>query len=164
MKRLMMLVTIASIGTAGSARAQAVSARDSASVTRDMQRTLDEMLQAANTHDTDRYMAAFARNPTIVSVFDGEIIEGWSNIAAQQRKWWNNGKSDVAYALSGAPRVVVLSPNAATVTVTLDSHGTRPNGQPGAVTIVSTMVWQRQPEGWRIVQAHESISRTATVR
>lgn len=160
MKRLLGITVISFGGLAMTASAQSassvVAAATTASVTRQIEPLLTEMMAAANAHDTDRYMMAFMRGPDVVFAFNGTIIQGWADLDAQQLKWWNNGKSDVVYAERGAPVITVLARDAAVVTMGLDSHRTMANGQAVTGTAVVTMVWQKRPEGWRVVQAHES--------
>ena len=114
------------------------------------------MMLAANAHDTDRYMKAFATGPALVFAFNGSIIRGWPDLESQQMKWWNNGRSDVVYTMNGTPDIAVMGPGAAVVTMGLESRRTLANGQPATGTAVVTMAWQKLPEGWRVVQAHES--------
>ncbi len=134
-------------------------AADSAAVTKEIRPLIGEMILAANAHDTDRYMQTFLHDQSAVFAFNGTVIYGWADIAAQQRKWWNNGKPDVVYSDRGMTRYAVLSRDAAVVTIGLESRRTLADGKIGTGTAVVTMVWQRWPEGWRIVQEHESTTR-----
>ena len=159
MKRLLFAVAAASIALTAPAAAQSDSSNVPTSVERQLRPLLAEMLLAANAHDTDRYMAAFLRGPSLVFSFNGMIIQGWPELEAQQLKWWNNGKSDVVYAERRPAIITVLSREAAVVTMELESHRTAVNGQQGTGIAVVMMVYQKRPEGWRVVQAHESTAR-----
>jgi len=117
---------------------------------------LDELMLAANAHDTDRFLAAYLHQPALVFVFNGVVTKGWDALEALQLKWWNNGKSDVVYTQRGSSEFTVLGPDAVVVTNPLGSRRTLPNGQASTGEFTVTMVWQKRPEGWRIVQAHES--------
>lgn len=115
-----------------------------------------KMFEAANAHDTDAFMAAMVRRPDLIFAINGEIIRGWNALHAQQLKWWNNGKSDAKYAQNGAPEFMALGPNAEIVTWPLVGSGTAHSGTAITSDFVVTYIWQRLPEGWRIVYGHES--------
>jgi len=117
---------------------------------------MDEMMVAANAHDTDRFLATYLHDSSLVLVFNGVVTNGFDNVRALQLKWWNNGKSDVAYAQRGSSEFTVLSPDAAVVTNIMTSRRTLPSGEASAGEFAVTMVWQKQAGGWRIVQVHES--------
>jgi uncharacterized protein (TIGR02246 family) len=123
---------------------------------RQIEPLLDTMMLAANAHDTDRFLTVYLRQPTLVYVFNGVIIHGWDDLRAQQVKWWNNGKSDVVYTRRGAADFSVLGSDVVVVTMGLASHRTRASGEVQSGELAVTMVWRQGPEGWRIVQAHES--------
>jgi hypothetical protein len=52
---------------------------------------LAELEASANAHDTDRHMTAYANDPSLTFVFNGELIRGWGALREQQRRWWNDG-------------------------------------------------------------------------
>jgi len=120
---------------------------------------IHEMEQAANAHDTDRFMAAYVHQPTLIFVINGEVIHGWSALREQQLKWWLNGKTDVVYSPSGEPEYSVLGPDTVAVTLPLASSRMQPDGTKSRGTFVVSMIWEKLPEGWRIVYAHESATR-----
>lgn len=115
-----------------------------------------EMLQAANAHDTDAFMATMVRSPRLVFAINGEIIRGWNALHAQQLKWWRQGESDARYAQNGAPAFMALGPDIEIVTWPLASSRADAGGKARASAFVVTYVWQRLPQGWRIVYGHES--------
>lgn len=137
---------------AGSARAQSSASEAEHAIRPQMAK----MFQAANAHDTDAFMAAMVRRPDLVFAINGEIIRGWNALHAQQLKWWNNGKSNAKYAQGGVPGFMALGPNVEIVTWPLSARGTLPDGKPLTSAFVVTYVWQRLPQGWRIVYGHES--------
>ncbi len=153
MKRLALIAITSLLSVTNIAAAQSDA---SARVAREIQPMLDEMMNAANAHDTERYMKAFVRAPSTVFSFNGVELDGWEAIEAQQLKWWNYGKSDVVYTLHGTPRIEALSPESAVVTMALESRRTLPTGQPAVGGAIVTMAVRKLPEGWRIVQGHES--------
>lgn len=115
-----------------------------------------KMFQAANAHDTDAFMSAMVHSPKLVFAINGEVIHGWEALHAQQLKWWNNGKSDAKYAENGAPAFMALGPDVEIVTWPLVGHGSAHSLKATTSAFVVTYVWQRLPEGWRIVYGHES--------
>jgi ketosteroid isomerase-like protein len=127
-----------------------------ASVTAQLTPLIGELQAAAGAHDTDRFMALYARRADLVAVFNGEEIRGWEDLHAQQLKWWKNGKSDVVYTPRGAPEILVLGPDAAVVTLLLDSTRTAADGTASKNSFAISMVWKKLPEGWRMVYSHES--------
>ncbi|MGH8192123.1 MAG: hypothetical protein ACREP2_11815, partial [Rhodanobacteraceae bacterium] len=56
----------------------------------------------------------------------------------------------------GAPGFMSLGPDVEIVTWPLASSRTLPDGKTRTSAFVVTYVWQRLPEGWRIVYGHES--------
>ena len=115
-----------------------------------------KMLVAANAHDTDAFMAPMLRRPSLVFAINGEVIRGWDALHAQQLKWWKNGKSDAKYAQDGAALFMALGSNVEVVTWSLPSSRVLADRKTATSAFVVTYVWQRLPEGWRIVYGHES--------
>jgi ketosteroid isomerase-like protein len=116
------------------------------------------MLAAANAFDTDAFMAPMVRSPKLVFAFNGEVIQGWDALHAQQLKWWTKGKNATkyTYAEDGAPGFLPLGTDVEVVTWPLVSRWTSPDGKTGSSDFVVTYIWQRLPQGWRIVYGHES--------
>jgi uncharacterized protein (TIGR02246 family) len=158
---LIIMTTCLSIPLA--ARGQGKPASQAASqvlvVERQIQPLMDSMMVAANAHDTDRFLASYLHDSSLVLVFNGVITEGFDDVRALQLKWWNNGKSDVVYSQDGTAHFTVLDPDAAVVTTMMSSQRASANGTVvagSAGRFAVTAVWQKRPEGWRIVQTHES--------
>lgn len=148
-------VAVASLLLAAASPSAAVAQSD----VQEIQPLLDEMQLAANTHNTDRFLASYLRGPDLVFVFNGGIIHGWDALREQQLKWWKNGTSDMVYGPRGAPVFTPLGPGFVVVTSPLVSRRTMPDGTVSSGEFAVTMVWQKRPEGWRIVAAHESTRR-----
>lgn len=119
---------------------------------------LQEMLAAANAHDTDRHLAAYLHSPDLVFVVNDQTIHGWDALRAQQLKWWQNGKSDAVYTVLGEPEYTMLAPGLVAQTYFLDSHRAGAGGDAHGAHLGVTDVWQQGAEGWRIVYAHESVT------
>jgi Calcium/calmodulin dependent protein kinase II Association. len=127
-----------------------------AAAERQLQPLLEEMLVAANAHDTDRFLKPYVHDSTLVMVFNGMVIVGFDSVRTLQLKWWNNGRSDVVYSRRGPARIAVLSPGAVVVTDPLRSARADSAGVVHTGDFAATSVWQKRPEGWRIVAVHES--------
>jgi ketosteroid isomerase-like protein len=128
-----------------------------ATVQEQLKPLLAEMMLAANAHDADRFMAAYAHDEKLVVTFDDMTMHGWQVVRDQQLQWWDNGKSNAIYSQSAAPEITVIS---ATVLSTLQSMtvtSTAPDGTKRNAKVVATSIWKKLPEGWRIVVAHESL-------
>ena len=136
----------------------AASAQRAASPNAQIQPLLREMDTAANAHDTDRFMAPFLHTNALVFVINGIVIHGWDALRDQQRKWWLNGKTDVVYTPKSTD-FVTLDPEIVAVTRVFTSSRTAPDGQIARSEFAVSMIWQRMPEGWRIVYDHESRTR-----
>ena len=127
------------------------------SVMKELVPLLDELQATANAHDTDRFMALYSKGEGLVAVFNGEEIRGWDNLYAQQLKWWNHGKSDVVYTERGLPEIMVLGPDAAVVTMLVESTRTGGGRNPVRESFVISMVWKKRlQDGWKMVYSHES--------
>jgi ketosteroid isomerase-like protein len=155
MRRIVWSALLSSILLAGVAAAQSRPASPEAQI----QPLLDSMLVAANAHDTDRFLADYLHDSTLVMVFNGVVTTGFDQVRALQLKWWNNGSSDVVYTREAPPGYQVLSPGVVVVTDQLASRRTAPDGTIQGGRFTATMVWQRRPQGWRAVAVHESTVR-----
>jgi len=117
----------------------------------------ERMLAAANEHDAEAHLAVYAHDPDLVFVANDEEIVGWDAALAKQRVWWNDGDIDVVYTLVGEPEFRMPAPGLVVATLFLSSIRTGPDGTPSAASFGISQLWQKRPEGWRIVYAHESI-------
>lgn len=124
-----------------------------------IQPILDQQMAAANAHDTDRFLADYLHDSTLVLVFNGTVTTGFDSVRALQLKWWDHGKSDAVYTSREAPIFRVLTPDAVVVTQPLASRRTGPDGKTVTGDFTSTSVWQKLPQGWRVVAVHESTVR-----
>ena len=115
-----------------------------------------EMQAAANAHDTDRHVAFFAREPSLLFIINDEAIIGWEALREKQLQWWNNGKTDVVYTPVGQPDYRMPAPGLVMLTHFLSSHRTLPSGEKRTDGFGISLLWQRRPEGWRIIHAHEA--------
>ena len=117
---------------------------------------LANMGAAANAHDVDGHVGFYAHDASTVLIFNGEAIVGWETIRAKQREWWSDGKTDVVYTVQGKPEVRMLKADLAVTTVFMTSRRTGPNGEVKDGRFAVSALWQRRPEGWRVIYSHES--------
>jgi ketosteroid isomerase-like protein len=115
-----------------------------------------EMQAAANAHDTDRHLAFFAQEPSVLFIINDEAIIGWEALREKQLQWWNNGKTDVVYTQVGQPDYRMPAPGLVMLTHFLTSLRTLPSGEKRADGFGISLLWQRRPEGCRIMHAHEA--------
>ncbi len=116
----------------------------------------DEMQAAANAHDADRHLSFYAREASLVFVINDQQITGWEALRDKQRQWWNDGKTDAVYSRAGEPEYRMLCPGYVLATYFLTSRRTLPTGEVRRTGFGITAVWQKRPEGWRIIYAHEA--------
>lgn len=148
---LLTVVTV-SAGTTSSGKGFAAAASPESELTP----ILAQMEAIANKHDVNAFMEFYEKSPSMVFVFNGSEIHGFEALKAEQAKWWQDGKSDVVYTREAAPEFTLLGPDAAVVTLQESSMRTLPDGAKSRGTVVITEVFERRPEGWRIVYSHES--------
>jgi ketosteroid isomerase-like protein len=117
---------------------------------------LKGMGDAANAHDVERHVGYYAHIPGVTLIVDGEPFVGWDTIRDKQKEWWNNGKTDVVYQLQGAPEVLELAHNVMVTTLLMKAHRTLPSGEVREGRFVVSSIWQKRPEGWKVVYSHES--------
>jgi ketosteroid isomerase-like protein len=118
---------------------------------------VEELEIIANTHDTDRFMKFFARDPSLVFCFDGQVIHGFDALRVEQLKWWNNGDSDVVYTRGAEPEFIQAAPDLVLVTMVAISSRTISDGTKRSATAAISLVWKKLPEGWRVIYGHESL-------
>ena len=141
------LLAAVAVGAPLAAQSPAVAAIDS---------LMADQLPAANAHDAERFLAAFAHDSSLVFVFNGTVISGYDSLLAQQRRWWAGPTGGVVYERTALPEVTVLAPGVALAVDRLAARRTLPSGEVRTGAFVVLLVWRLRPDGWRIVAAHES--------
>lgn len=117
---------------------------------------LADQLPAANAHDAERFLAGFAHDTSLIFVLNGSVMRGYDSVLARQRAAWAGGGATVTYARMGPPEVTLVGPDAAFVLDRITARRATASGEVHGAEIAVLLVWQRRPEGWRIVAAHES--------
>ena len=120
---------------------------------------LAEMGAAANAHDVERHVGFYARDPSVILISDGEAIVGWEAIRDKQREWWKGGKTDVVYTIQGKPDLRIPAPGLVLTTLFMKSRRALPGGQVRDGQFAVSSLWQKRPEGWRVIYSHESTTR-----
>jgi ketosteroid isomerase-like protein len=120
---------------------------------------LAELEASANAHDTDRHMAAYAKDPALTFVFNGELIRGWDALREQQRKWWDDGKATGSYTYLDGGIVESLTGDLGMTTFLITARKAAPGGEVIERTLAYSALWRRRNDGWRIIYAHESSTR-----
>lgn len=115
------------------------------------------MEAAANVHDAEKHISFYANEPDLLFVINDRAIVGWNALLKQQRQWWHNSKSDVKYEMVGEPDFRMPAPGLVMVTYFLRSHRTLSDGRTSDSGFGISALWQKRPEGWRIIYAHESM-------
>ncbi len=121
---------------------------------------LAEMEASANAHDTDRHLAAYHRDSSLIFIFNGEIIRGWEALRQKQREWWKDGNAEGVYAYVGTPIFALLGKDLGLTTHVIAARATLPGGQVHERHLAFAALWSRRPEGWRITYAHESSTKS----
>lgn len=117
---------------------------------------LAELEASANAHDTDRHMAAYARESSLTFVFNGVIIRGWEQLRDLQRQWWDDSKVQGSYTYVDSPIFEALGDDAGLTTFLIAARKDAPDGSVIEKRLAYSALWRRLPEGWRITFAHES--------
>lgn len=117
---------------------------------------LAELEASANAHDTDRHMAAYARDSSLIFVFNGRIVRGWDQLREMQRRWWNDGKVKGSYTHLDSPIYEALGDDAGLTTFLIAARNEAIDGRVVERTLAYSALWRRFQYGWRITFAHES--------
>ncbi|MBP0599133.1 nuclear transport factor 2 family protein [Herbaspirillum sp. LeCh32-8] len=116
----------------------------------------NEMLAAANEHNVDKHLKYYVKEPDLIFVYNTKKVRGWDALHVQQTAWWGNGKTDAVYTREDQPVFQVLSPDLMLETASIGSVRTQADGKQLRSMTIYSAVWQKRPEGWRIVYCHES--------
>jgi ketosteroid isomerase-like protein len=147
------LILSAALPLGGQQTSPAPRASDVA-VTDTIRRLMAELDQAASALDVNRFMSHFLRDSSLVYGVAGTARRGWAEVERSHRESWSR-LAEASFRL-GDPAITVLAPDAAVATSVGEARLTRKDGSTGGGPFAVTAIWRRLPEGWRIVQMHES--------
>ena len=115
-----------------------------------IQKLMDAQQAAWNRGDVDAFMTAYWRSPDVTFSGASGIVRGWDAVQARYKKSYADREamgqlefSGLEYHFLGADAALLLG----------HWHLTRAKGDVGGVF---SLVWQRFPEGWRIIHDHTS--------
>jgi uncharacterized protein (TIGR02246 family) len=116
----------------------------------EIQSILTAQQDAWNRGDIDSFMNAYARSPSTVFVSEDEVRRGWETVRERYRVKYSDPAKMGKLSFSEI-EVTMLSPNAALVfgRWRLKHTNDEPHGR-------FTLIFNRLPEGWRIVHDHTS--------
>lgn len=124
--------------------------RDRAAITK----ILDEQQSAWNSGDVISCMKGYWNSPELTFAGSGGIARGWESVLARYRREYPDQEAMGQVNFSNV-EVRFLGPGAALVLG--QWHLRRSSGDVGGVF---SLVFQRLPEGWRIVHDHTSLVKT----
>ncbi len=111
---------------------------------------LDTQQKAWNQGDVDAFLEGYWRSPELTFSGSSGIARGWDDVLARYKKNYPDRAamgqldfSNLEFRFLGADAALVLG----------HWHLTRAQGDVGGVF---SLVWQRFPEGWRIIHDHTS--------
>jgi len=120
---------------------------------------LAELEASANARDTERHMAAYARESSLTFVFNGEIVRGWDRLRELQRQWWSDATVKSSYTYLDSPIFEILGDDAGLTTLLIAARKVAVDGSIVEKTLAYSALWRRLQDGWRITFAHESSGR-----
>jgi uncharacterized protein (TIGR02246 family) len=120
-----------------------------------IQAFVSEMEQAASERDLDRYMALFSQREDVLFVYCGQISVGTEAIA---KTHWDSWSQLTSLAFNLGPILTwQVGADCAVVTMAGRSSRTYRSGESCEGELVVTLGLEKNEEGWRIRQKHESI-------
>ena len=117
-------------------------------------KAIDELLKAQqaawNRGDVDAFLVGYWRSPELTFSGSNGVSRGWDGVLARYKKSYPNhaamgqlGFSDLEFRFLGPDAALVLG----------QWHLKRESGDIGGVF---TLVWQKFPDGWKIIHDHTS--------
>ncbi|HXT75981.1 MAG TPA: nuclear transport factor 2 family protein [Candidatus Eisenbacteria bacterium] len=149
---LILLALLAGVGLAGVTSPVSLSAAgepnepDQAAI----QKLMEAQQAAWNHGDIDAFMTAYWRSPDVTFSGTSGIVRGWDAVLARYKSSYADREAMGQLQFSGL-EYRFLGPDAALLLG--HWHLTRSKGDVGGVF---SLVWQRFPEGWRIIHDHTS--------
>ena len=142
LRPLLWLCLLASCGGPG---------RFSAADRQAVEAVLEQQRQAWNRGDLPGYMAGYARTGDLVFTSGGKIRRGWEQTLAAYQKRYGSDRSGM-----GQLAFEVLGVQGAGADAAVMLGRWRLTATPQAGSGVFSVVFERRPEGWRIVHDHTS--------
>ena len=137
------------VACAASPPVRRFAAMDTAAVTK----VIEDQAAAWNRGDLAGYMAGYAKTNTLVFTSSGKVRMGWDEAFAHYQKRYATDPKAMGHLVFGITRVDAVGADAAVV---LGTWKLTQSEHPGEG--VFTLVFERRPEGWRIIHDHTSSS------
>lgn len=109
-----------------------------------------DQLRYWNAHDIEHYMDCFWKSPDLLLVNDGEQVMGWAEVLATYQRGFPN-RAEMGTVTLQRVKLQRLGPD---VFLGLSWFVVRTNGKDSYST--DTMIFQRFPEGWKVISDHSS--------
>jgi uncharacterized protein (TIGR02246 family) len=116
---------------------------------------ISEMERTATARDLDGYMALFSAEEDVLFVYCGQVFVGAEAIAKTHWDSWSRLTS-LTFDL-GPVLALQVAPDCAVVTMAGRSWRTYRSGESYEAELIVTLGLERDKEGWKIRQKHESI-------
>ena len=134
-----------------------VSDSQSAAITDSIRRATDAFVQAGSRVDPDAVFAFFSRSPGFAAADNGTLYTSLDKLREVYTGIYKGLRSNDLQV--GDSRITILSPTAAVETFTgtfapVDTAGNKAAARP----LNLTMLWVREPGGWKILQIHQSFA------
>jgi hypothetical protein len=113
-----------------------------------------EVDDAASALDIERFLRWFVDGPHFAYAIDGRVYTRAAEVRTAHTAAWSKVKS--ARIRSTVERAATLGPGAMTVTATGRAEVVLKSGETRVSHYAITAALVRTPEGWRILQAHDS--------
>jgi len=117
-----------------------------------IRKVMDEQVAAWNHGDLEGYMASYWNSPEVMFYSGATETKGWQETLARYRhNYQGKGKTMGQLTMSNV-RIEMLGPDAALVRAVWSlklPDGSTPHG-------LTTLIFRRMPEGWRIIHDHSS--------
>ena len=116
-----------------------------------IQEVITAQSEAWNRGDLEGFMAGYARMPELVFTSGGEIQRSWDGTLARYQKRYGGDRSSMGTLVFDVLEIRPLGSDGAVVLGTWKLTGRdKPAGG------VFSLIFERRPEGWRIVHDHTS--------
>lgn len=132
-----------------------VSAAEQASIADSVTSQMDTLFAALNARSVDRLYALYAPGESLVTVDNGTLVASRDSMERADRALFGSLKS-VQFVEDGR-KVQVLTRGVVVFTSAYHGTLTDSSGTATAMRGAWTGVWQRLPQGWRIVSQHGSM-------
>jgi ketosteroid isomerase-like protein len=132
-----------------------VSPAEQAAIADSVTNQVDTLFAALNARSADRMYALYVPGEALVTADNGKLVASRDSMERADRAFWGSLKA--AQFVEDGRKIQVLARNV--VVYTSAWHGTMTDSTGKAMEMRGAWsgVWQRLPEGWKVVQQHGSM-------